>query len=159
MDFNELNQSYTALQQQLASRAITLEYYQQEVAKLRFMTPDGVWWQINPVTGGWLTWNGQAWIPATVLGQSVQQQVVTEMSQPVSAERRRHSRRPPPKQQPAPQTLWQLVILMVKSWRTNLPATVVSSIVTAGATWFLHTWLLVGPTTPCCIRPSPSSPT
>ncbi len=145
MDFNEVNQSYMALRQQLASRAITPEYYQQEVAKLRFMTPDGIWWQIDPATGGWLTWNGQTWIPAAAAGQSVQQPTEMETSGTTPTRGGRRSRRPPPKQEPAPQTLWQLAVLMVRSWLENLPATVVSSIVTAGATWFLHTWLLVGP--------------
>ena len=145
MDFNEVSQSYIALQQQLASGAVTPERYQQELAKLRFMTPDGVWWQIDPATGGWLTWNGQTWIPATAAGQSVQEHTEMETSQTTSAEGGRSSRRPPPKQKPAPQTLWQLAILMVKSWLENLPSTIVSSIVTAAATWFLHTWLLVGP--------------
>jgi hypothetical protein len=34
---------------------------------------------------------------------------------------------------------------MARSWLENLPATIILSIVMAGAAWFLHTWLLVGP--------------
>lgn len=145
MDFNEVSQSYMVLRQQLASGAITREHYQQQVAKLRFMTPDGVWWQIDPATGGWLTWNGQTWIPATAAGQFVQQHIVVETSQTTSAKVGRSSRRLLPKQEPAPQTLWQLAALMLRSWLENLPSTIVSSIVIACATWFFHTWLLVGP--------------
>ena len=145
MDFNEVSQSYMVLRQQLTSGAITREHYQQQVAKLRFRTPDGVWWQIDSTTGGWLTWNGQIWVPATAAGQFVQQHIVVETSQTTSAKGGRNSRRPPPKQEPAPQTLWQLVVLMARSWLENLPTTIILSIVTACATWFFHTWLLVGP--------------
>jgi hypothetical protein len=145
MDFNEGSQSYLALQQQLTTGAITAEHYQRLVAELRFMTPDGVWWQIDPATGGWLTWNGQTWVPASAADQSVQQHTTMEANQTTSPRSGRHSRRSPPTQKPAPQTLWQLAIMMVRSWLENLPATIISTIVMAGATWFLHTWLLIGP--------------
>ena len=145
MDFNEASQSYVALGQQLTSGAITPESYQQEAAKLRFVTPDGVWWQVDPATGGWLTWNGRTWIPAGASDQPTQQDVQVEATQTAPARRERRSRRAPPKEQPAPQTLWQLVVLMVKSWLVNLPMTVITSILTAAATWLIHTVLLVGP--------------
>ena len=145
MDFNEARQSYAALRQQLTSGVITPERYQQEAAKLRFVTPDSVWWQIDPATGAWLTWNGQTWIPATTADRSAQQAAATETSQTASAGGGRHGRQPLRKQEPTPQTLLQLAVLMVKSWVENLPSTILSSIVTACATWFFHTWLLVGP--------------
>lgn len=145
MDFNEASQSYVVLRQQLTSGAITPEHYQQEAAKLRFVTPDGAWWQIDPATGAWLTWNGKTWIPASTADRSVQQAAATETTQTTSTGGGWHGRRPAPRQEPAPQTLWQLAILMVRSWLENLPSTIVSSIVTACATWFFHTWLLVGP--------------
>jgi hypothetical protein len=72
MDFNEVSKSYAALQQQLASGAIAPELYQQEVAKLRFVTSDGVWWQVDPATGGWLTWDGQSWVPPATRSESLQ---------------------------------------------------------------------------------------
>ena len=133
MDFNEVSQSYTALRQQLASRTITPEQYRRQAEQLRLMTPDGVWWQIDPATGAWLTWNGQTWISAAAVDQSARER---------SDAQKRHRRLPV--QRPTPQTLWQLAVLMVRSWLENLPTTIVTSVVTAALAWFFHTWLLVG---------------
>jgi hypothetical protein len=142
MDFNEVSRSYKALQQQLASGAITPENYEQEVAKLRFMTPNGAWWQVDPATGGWLTWDGQTWVPADQTGQ---QPTTMQTGPTVSVPGGRRGRRPPPRQEPPPQTLWQLGVLMLKSWVENLPTTIISAIVTGAGAWFIHTWLLIGP--------------
>ncbi|HWQ22308.1 MAG TPA: hypothetical protein VN478_06245 [Clostridia bacterium] len=145
MEFNEATQSYIALRQQLASGAITPEHFQQEVAKLRLVTTDGVWWQIDPASGAWLAWNGKTWIPAAAAGQVTQQDLQAEKSPKTSPRRGGRSRRPQPKEEPAPQTLWQLAVLMVRTWLVNLPATIISSIVTGGLVWLFHTVLLVGP--------------
>ena len=142
MDFNEISKSFAALQQQLASGTITPEIYQQEAGKLRFMTPSGTWLQVDPATGRWLTWDGKAWIPADQTGQ---QSAATGTGPVATVAGGRRGRRPPPKQEPTPQTLWQLGVLMVKSWVENLPTTIISAIVTAAGAWLVHTWLLIGP--------------
>ena len=137
MDFDELHARYLTVRGQLDRGEISLKEFQRQVAELRFRTPQGQWWQIDPATGGWLVWNGRAW---TAAGTPPSQGEGQPAGQPA-----RGGRRAPPVPQPAPQTLWQLVVLMVKGWVANLPLTIITSLLMAGATWFFHTWLVVGP--------------
>ena len=138
MDFDELHARYLTLRGQLDRGEIALKEFQRQVAELRFRTPQGQWWQIDPATGGWLVWNGRAWTTASTPPAEAEQQVPAQPMQ-------RRGRRAPPTPQPVPQTLWQLVVLMVKGWIANLPLTIITSLLMAVATWFFHTWLVVGP--------------
>ena len=137
MDFDELQARYLTLRGQLDRGEIAPAEFQRRMAELRFRTPQGQWWQIDPATGGWLVWNGRAWAPASA------PPAVTDQQMP--AQQVRRGRRPPPVPEPTPQTLWQLIILVVKGWVANLPLTIVTSLLMAGATWVFHTWLVVAP--------------
>ena len=137
MDFDELQARYLTLRGQLDRGEIAPAEFQRRMAELRFRTAQGQWWQIDPATGGWLVWNGRAWAPAPA------PPAVTDQQMP--AQQVRRGRRPPPVPEPTPQTLWQLIILVVKGWVANLPLTIVTSLLMAGATWVFHTWLVVAP--------------
>ncbi len=65
MDFNGAERSYQDLRNQLNNRKITSEQFQIEVAKLRIQASDGAWWQVEPVSGGWLKWDGSTWVEST----------------------------------------------------------------------------------------------
>ncbi len=56
---NEYRRCYVQLQANQNDRA----EFDRCVDKLRCMDENGVWWQISKDTGGWITWNGQQWIP------------------------------------------------------------------------------------------------
>ncbi|MCW5942254.1 MAG: hypothetical protein KIS66_08475 [Fimbriimonadaceae bacterium] len=62
--YGDLEQAYRESHDALSQGAMTPEAFAERVGKLRVTDEAGAWWQINPETGGWVRWNGQAWIPA-----------------------------------------------------------------------------------------------
>lgn len=56
-----LTSHYQRLVAQLQAGALTREAFDAAVAQVRFQDPANAWWQINPETGGWVRWDGQAW--------------------------------------------------------------------------------------------------
>ncbi|HDS30843.1 MAG TPA: hypothetical protein ENN67_07370 [Firmicutes bacterium] len=69
MDFEHLEMQYAGLREQWKSGRITQEQFYNSVQNLRLRDPAGMWWQIEPSTGNWLTWNGAQWIKTTRPGQ------------------------------------------------------------------------------------------
>lgn len=64
MTFEEAGQRFTQLQSQWRAGALPLDQYHQRIAELRLQDPSGRWWQIDPNSSQWLTWNGTQWAPA-----------------------------------------------------------------------------------------------
>lgn len=60
--FNELNRAYGDLKAQLASGRMDRNGFVRKVYELRLMDDQGSWWQIDPESGGWLRWDGSAWV-------------------------------------------------------------------------------------------------
>lgn len=60
--FNELNRAYRDLKAQLDAGRIDRNAFVRKVHELRLNDDQGTWWQIDPDTGGWLNWDGSAWI-------------------------------------------------------------------------------------------------
>lgn len=62
-EFVEFENEYRRCYEQLQANQIDRAEFDRHVGKLRCMDENGVWWQISKDTGGWITWNGQQWIP------------------------------------------------------------------------------------------------
>jgi len=60
--FDELNRAYGDLKAQLDSNRIDRNAFVHKVHELRLKDDQGTWWQIDPDTGGWLRWDGSAWM-------------------------------------------------------------------------------------------------
>ncbi|MGD9972030.1 MAG: hypothetical protein AB7S77_03120 [Desulfatirhabdiaceae bacterium] len=63
--FQEIQLQYRQLLDHLQSGAISREFFDNEVAKLRVQDAQGTWWSILPATGSWCYWDGGAWVEAT----------------------------------------------------------------------------------------------
>jgi len=72
MDFQQAQAIYGSLRQKLVNRQISQQQFAQEVDKLRFQTPDGVWWAIRREDGVWLRWESGAWKVFTPAAPSAQ---------------------------------------------------------------------------------------
>ena len=59
---NELNRAYSDLKAQLDAGRIDRNAFVQKVHELRLKDDQGTWWQIDPDIGGWLRWDGSAWM-------------------------------------------------------------------------------------------------
>lgn len=128
MTFEEAEQRFAVLRQLYADGRMSREHYASAVYELQVVGPDGAYWQIDPGTGGWLRWNGSAWVPAD----------------------RTTSQAIPP--QPGPATPRQDERLQPKkpsggSRAGKITAFIIGRIILAaisyGIAWVLHTWLLV----------------
>lgn len=65
MDFNEAQQRFARLTTQRRQGQITEDHYRAQVNELRVQDPSGTWWQPDPDSGGWIFWDGSAWVPGT----------------------------------------------------------------------------------------------
>ena len=65
MDFDEAQQRFARLTAQRGQGQITEDHYRTQVNELRVQDPSGTWWQPDPGSGGWIFWNGSAWVPGT----------------------------------------------------------------------------------------------
>jgi hypothetical protein len=70
MDAQEAEAAYRDARSQLDEGRISLDEYNRKVAELKYQDNSGTWRAINPTNGGWLTWDGSAWVPAAVQGVS-----------------------------------------------------------------------------------------
>jgi hypothetical protein len=64
MTFEEAGGRFAQLRAQYQSGALPPAQYQQMLAQLQVQDPAGRWWQIEPNSGQWVTWNGTQWTPA-----------------------------------------------------------------------------------------------
>jgi hypothetical protein len=143
MDFQQATSAYQQLRSRLAAGQITEPQYSAEVSQLQVQDGSGCWWRISESDGGWMRWNGAAWEPAAQPG-SQQPAVVRAAAQPAYAH---PTAAPLPRAaspaSPGPQTLLQLLKLMIKSMILSLPKQIPTMIAVSLATWVIHTWLLV----------------
>jgi hypothetical protein len=70
MDAQEAEAAYRDARSQLDEGRISLDEYNRKVAELKYQDNSGTWRAIDPTNGGWLTWDGSAWVPAAVQGVS-----------------------------------------------------------------------------------------
>jgi hypothetical protein len=63
MNFEEAKRSYERYILQLRNGKISQDTFNRQVSELRVLDSYGRWWQPDPVTGNWLSWNGTRWEP------------------------------------------------------------------------------------------------
>jgi hypothetical protein len=84
MTFEEASALFALLQAQWQQGLIQPAQFQQTVAQLQVMDPQGRWWQIEPYSAQWLMWNGSQWLTAQQL-QPTPAPVYTPQPAPVAA--------------------------------------------------------------------------
>lgn len=123
MNRDELEQRYQQYRAQFDRGTMGREAFSAAVAALRFQDPQGVWWQIRESDGLWVRWDGKGWVTGTPIRPGT-------------------TGRPSPAGN-APQTLLDLVKMMIRGmvtgWLKNIPIMIGS----IAAIWFIHTYLLV----------------
>jgi len=60
----QLGSRYQGLRRQLQSGQLTPEQFASEVQRLQAQDPAGIWWTIDPSTGGFLRYQGDRWVRA-----------------------------------------------------------------------------------------------
>lgn len=60
---DQVQSSYRRLLAQYNARQIPWEQLVAQVGQLRAQDPQGVWWTIEPRSGGWLRYDGHQWVP------------------------------------------------------------------------------------------------
>ena len=60
---DQVQSSYHRLLAQYNARQIPWEQLVAQVGQLRAQDPQGVWWTIEPRSGGWLRYDGRQWVP------------------------------------------------------------------------------------------------
>ncbi len=65
MNFEEARKRFARLKEQWSHGHISEEQYIAAVNELRVTDASGVWWQPDVTTGGWIFWNGTAWVEGT----------------------------------------------------------------------------------------------
>lgn len=114
MTFEQAGLQYAQLRQQFEQGTITQQEFEARVSELVVVGPDGVSWQLEPNTGTWL----QAGTPPS--------------SMPAKKK----------KELKPPETLFQLIVLIIKVLISNLPKTIILALFMAGLTWVVHTYLI-----------------
>lgn len=139
MNFQEAVDAYRNLRNQLGAHQITPQEFREKVATLRVQDSNGRWWQIRGADGVWLRWNGTTWVEASP----------PHHARPAVVPRHPAARRAaaPGKPQPPapPQTMAQLLGLVLRSMLKGLLWKIPLAIGVAFLTWIVHTFLLVGP--------------
>ena len=64
MNFDQAQSLYAELRRSLDAGTITPATFSERVMELRRQDEQGNWWQVDAQSGGWLRWNGQAWVSA-----------------------------------------------------------------------------------------------
>ncbi len=146
MTFQEAENAYAQLRQALAARQLSPQEFADRVASLRVQDATGAYWQLRPMDGVWLRWNGRAWLPAAPPHRApgpapVQPYPAAQATQYTHTGARR------PQQQPAaikpPENLWQLATLLLKGMVKGSVIGIPLALVTSALIWALHTYLLV----------------
>jgi hypothetical protein len=130
---DQVQSSYRRLLAQYNARQIPWEQFVAQVGQLRAQDPQGIWWTIEPRSGGWLRYDGRQWVP----GQP-------QFSPPPKIPTRREASplsqpaKPVPAAQPASQRAG------LSGLRARVIATPILALVPAvacGGLWFLYTFL------------------
>ena len=62
MTFEEAANRYSELRVHRDAGQLGPQEFIQSVAQLRLQDSAGKWWQVEPASGNWLSWNGSAWV-------------------------------------------------------------------------------------------------
>ncbi|MBN2147566.1 MAG: hypothetical protein JW726_09260 [Anaerolineales bacterium] len=157
MGFQEIEEQYAALRQQLDQRQISPQTFHAAVSRLRVQGPDGMWWQMCAEDGAWLRWNGRVWVPtpppqvsAPTPGAAMPRPAPQAPRPPAAAAapmaapqpRRAKPARAPQK---PPESLVELGLLILRGMFKSFFIKLLFAFLTLIFVWVLHTYLLVGP--------------
>jgi len=84
MTFEEAGAYFVQLQAQYRSRAISPAQFQESVGQLRLQDGGGKWWQIEPESGRWMTWDGTQWTWPAAEQQAVPAPLAAYPTQPAA---------------------------------------------------------------------------
>ena len=135
MNFQQAEQKAAELQRQLANGHTTPEQYYQQITALRLQDANGIWWQIDPSTLGWLRWDGATWIGA--VPPILQSQPVNEAPGQAPA------RQTGSEQRKIPQTLFQFLGYYLGSAFKHLPKIFLTALIQGGIVWLLHSIVMI----------------
>ncbi|MCU0631153.1 MAG: hypothetical protein MUF37_08385 [Methanoregulaceae archaeon] len=82
MDFEEARKSYDTLILKLRNGKISQDEFNKLVNELRVLDASGRWWQPDPATGKWLSWNGTRWEPNNPPATGLSTKKVTKPTSP-----------------------------------------------------------------------------
>lgn len=85
MNRQEIDARYVQLRADLDAGRITPEAFQGEAAQFSYQASDGIWYHIDPATGGWLRWDGRQWQPLGGTAASIPTSPVAAASAPQTA--------------------------------------------------------------------------
>ncbi|HNT23901.1 MAG TPA: hypothetical protein PKM21_06030 [Anaerolineales bacterium] len=171
--FENMEARFSQLYQQYVQRQISPQAFAQAVSQLRLVGPDGAWWQMDQ-NGAWLRWDGRGWLPAVPPRQPLAAQpgapyqppaqpypaapaypAAPPQAQPASpylaamhpAARpaKRLANRPAKAQAKPPESLLDLLKLILGGMFKGFFTKLLMAIVTLLFVWVLHTILLIGP--------------
>ena len=133
MNRHALEERFARLRQDLEAGRLTRENFERETGQLGYQGPDGIWFRIDPATGGWLNWNGSRWLaetpvpdPSLSSGPEANFPFASNLHRPVAI----------PKLFPL---LKQIIHLTIKNFLRRLPLTLLFM----AATSALYFWLMV----------------
>ena len=133
MNRHALEERFARLRQDLEAGRLSRENFERETGQLGYQGPDGIWFRIDPATGGWLKWNGSRWLaetpvpdPSLSSGPEANFPFASNLHRPVAI----------PKLFPL---LKQIIHLTIKNFLRRLPLTLLFM----AATSALYFWLMV----------------
>ncbi len=157
MNFQNMEARFSQLYQQYMQRQISPQAFAEAVNQLRLVGPDGAWWQMDQ-NGAWLRWDGRGWLPAVPPRQPLpprpgapsslpDQPYPTAPAYPAAAypAARRPVNRPAKAQIKPPESLLDLLKLILSGMFKGFFKKLLMAIVTMLFVWVLHTILLIGP--------------
>ncbi len=125
MTFAEAKVEYCRIKNLLKDNRISHEEYMGRINDLKIQDEAGNWYQINEADGSWMLWDGQAWTSYSVPKVKGREAVVSG----------------------APESLWKLLVSMVKGFFHNIPKAIIFQLIKLGAVFlvvfFIHAYLLV----------------
>ena len=150
MDFQEALRAYQELKQKREEGKLPAEEFRRGVEKLRFQDRDKTWWTLHPVDGTWLKWNGTRWEPANppaaglgdVLAPPGAIAAPAQKQPPAQSPAATKTGKAQQKQQQPPQTLMQLVGMILRGMLKKLPRYLLLLIIAFPVIFVLHTWLM-----------------
>ena len=121
MDFQYAETAYKKLRDLLAANKISQQEFSNQVKSLVVREESGFIWQIRETDGSWMRWNGSLWeqVPPPHRAPSPYQK--TAIEEPIQPPAKPDKKEPTGDEKPAPETLLQLLKLILRQLLKRLP--------------------------------------
>ncbi len=146
MNVRKMEAEFARLKEALEKGKIPKAEFRKRVTRLRYKATDGKWYQIDPSDGGWLFWTGKSWQKAAQpkTASVIKAKAGESKSPEAPVEKKRKARKakaPDIEDQPVPTEfrplLMHILRLTWKSFKKQLPLTIILSIVFFAAYFYL----------------------